>query len=134
LTRAEEQRLAGLPEWFSGNDANGDGQVAMAEYSSYWTDAKAREFLSYDHNGDGVITQREAVDGRAEGGVPAGPGPGFRAPGGPGPGGAGPGGFGPGGAGPGGSGPGGRPMGPPAGKPPASPENSGDAEKPWWLQ
>jgi Ca2+-binding EF-hand superfamily protein len=56
------ERLSGdVPDWFLDRDANGDGQVAMAEYTSFWTDSKAREFARYDHNNDGVITPQESV-------------------------------------------------------------------------
>jgi hypothetical protein len=109
FTTADERLLEGLPEWFAGYDANGDGQVAMAEYSSFWTDAKAREFLSYDHNGDGLITQREAVDGPAEGGAPGG---GVA-------------------ASPAAASPAGEPS---ADEPVGSSEKAGEGEKPWWLQ
>ena len=108
-----------LPDWLARYDANGDGQVAMAEYSSSWTDAKVREFLSYDHNGDGLITQREAKDGPAQGAVAAGPAMGGPVPGGP---------------PPRGPGPGDLPGGPPAAKPAGSPPTAAGGEKPWWIQ
>jgi len=60
LTPAE--RLPeGLPEWFAGKDANGDGQVSMAEYARSWTDAVAAEFARYDLNDDGLITPQECL-------------------------------------------------------------------------
>ena len=49
----------GLPDWFARCDRDGDGQVAMAEYSSTWSESKAAEFAKHDTNGDGVITQKE---------------------------------------------------------------------------
>ena len=60
--KATELLPDGLPDWFARNDVNGDGQVAMAEYSSFWSDSKAREFLRYDRNHDGMITPRECLD------------------------------------------------------------------------
>jgi hypothetical protein len=57
----------GLPPWFKDFDRNEDGQVAMAEYRQYWTDADVRRFESYDLNGDGVITPRECLNGGAAG-------------------------------------------------------------------
>ena len=61
LTPAE--RLpAGLPEWFARKDANGDGQVSMAEFSSIWNDDVAAEFAKYDLNNDGVITPAECLE------------------------------------------------------------------------
>jgi hypothetical protein len=60
LTPAE--RLpSGLPGWFSQSDRDGDGQVMMAEYSSYWTDEKIKEFNKYDLNADGTITPNECL-------------------------------------------------------------------------
>lgn len=57
----------GLPDWFARKDTDGDGQVAMAEYASFWTISSANEFGRYDLNGDGIITPRECLQ------TPAGP-------------------------------------------------------------
>jgi len=59
--RPKERLPDGLPKWFAEKDADGDGQVSMAEYSSYWTDAKAAEFSRLDANNDGTITPRECL-------------------------------------------------------------------------
>jgi Ca2+-binding EF-hand superfamily protein len=59
--RATERLPAGLPDWFTRDDADGDGQVTMAEFSSTWTDSKAAEFAAYDLNGDGTITPQECL-------------------------------------------------------------------------
>ncbi len=56
---AAERLPKGLPEWFTTNDANGDGQISMAEFATNWNDAKVEEFLRYDLNGDGIITAAE---------------------------------------------------------------------------
>ncbi len=56
-----ERLPEGLPEWFEERDGNADGQVTMAEYSSYWSDSKAREYLRYDLNDDGVVTPNECL-------------------------------------------------------------------------
>jgi len=56
-----ERLPKGLPEWFARKDADGDGQVSMAESSSFWDDAKAAEFGGYDLNNDGVITPAECL-------------------------------------------------------------------------
>ncbi|MEO0529866.1 MAG: hypothetical protein AAF266_04725 [Planctomycetota bacterium] len=53
---------SGLPSWFADRDADGDGQVAMHEYSRRWTDSTARRFLRFDKNDDGLITPSEALD------------------------------------------------------------------------
>ncbi|MEX1042845.1 MAG: hypothetical protein WDZ51_19585 [Pirellulaceae bacterium] len=61
LTPAE--RLPrGLPDWFKQNDADGDGQISMGEFTDSWTESKVKEFERYDLNGDGVITAQEALD------------------------------------------------------------------------
>jgi len=58
---AAERLPDGLPDWFLRNDANGDGQIAMSEFSATWSDTKAAEFAHYDQNGDGVITPKECL-------------------------------------------------------------------------
>jgi Ca2+-binding EF-hand superfamily protein len=57
-----ERLPKGLPDWFARNDANGDGQVMMAEYSTSFTDTVVAEFLKYDVNRDGVITPDECLE------------------------------------------------------------------------
>lgn len=57
-----ERLPKGLPDWFARKDADGDGQVTMAEYSSLWSDATARDFRKYDLNDDGVITPQECLE------------------------------------------------------------------------
>jgi hypothetical protein len=64
--RASELLPPGLPDWFASHDANGDGQVAMAEYSSSWSDSEVREFNRYDLNHDGLITPRECLGAPTE--------------------------------------------------------------------
>jgi len=56
-----ERLPKGLPDWFARNDADGDGQVHMSEYTTSWTDAKAEEFTKLDLNGDGFITSFECL-------------------------------------------------------------------------
>lgn len=58
---AAERLPEGLPGWFTERDQNKDGQISMAEYSSYWSDTKAREYLRYDLNDDGMITPDECL-------------------------------------------------------------------------
>ncbi len=50
-----------LPDWFVQKDADGDGQVAMAEYAIDWSTFRATEFVRYDRNNDGVITPSECL-------------------------------------------------------------------------
>ena len=57
-----KQRLPdGLPSWFVARDANGDGQLTLAEFSSAATSADLRQFAALDANGDGVITAAECT-------------------------------------------------------------------------
>ncbi len=51
----------GVPGYFSDKDANGDGQVTMAEFTSEWDDEQVKAFFDSDFNRDGVITVDEAM-------------------------------------------------------------------------
>ncbi len=51
----------GLPGFFTDKDANDDGQVTMAEFSSEWNAEVVAEYFSSDLNGDGIITAAEAI-------------------------------------------------------------------------
>lgn len=51
----------GLPDWFPRDDADGDGQVAMAEFSVTWSDSVMSDFNQFDLNRDGMITPRECL-------------------------------------------------------------------------
>jgi Ca2+-binding EF-hand superfamily protein len=60
--RTPAERLPdGLPEWFASRDADADGQVAMAEFATSWSDAKVKEFTDWDANGDGILTPAECL-------------------------------------------------------------------------
>ena len=58
---AADRLPAGLPGWFKSKDANGDGQVAMNEYSRSWSKSSVADFRRYDLNDDGVVTSKEAA-------------------------------------------------------------------------
>ncbi len=58
---ADRLPATGLPSWFKSRDANGDGQVAMSEYSRSWSDRTVSEFRRYDLDNDGIVTSKEAV-------------------------------------------------------------------------
>jgi len=58
---AKERLPKEIPGWFTSKDRDGDGQVAMAEYSSRWSDRDAEAFARYDVNGDGFIGITEAL-------------------------------------------------------------------------
>lgn len=57
--------VEGLPGWFYELDGNRDGQVAMEEFATEWSEAKIREFTSLDVNGDGLLTVSEVTDSKA---------------------------------------------------------------------
>ncbi len=59
----------GLPPWFPRDDADGDGQVAMAEFSVSWTDSVMSDFSQFDLNQDGMITPQECLKAGADGAV-----------------------------------------------------------------
>ena len=76
--RTAAERLAGyegLPEWFARADANGDGQVKMAEYSTSWTDQVVADFAQFDLNQDGIVTPSECVKATEAGAVQGSPAP-----------------------------------------------------------
>ncbi len=49
----------GLPDWFVGRDADGDGQLTLAEFAPRPTPAQLAEFARMDANRDGLVTARE---------------------------------------------------------------------------
>lgn len=59
---AAERLPKGLPDWFLRQDADADGQVAMVEYATSWTESTAAEFQKYDLDGDGFITPDECLE------------------------------------------------------------------------
>ncbi len=62
----------GLPRFFTDRDANGDGQVTMAEYASEWNESVIAEYFRSDLNGDGIITTGEAMRALEMGDTPSG--------------------------------------------------------------
>ena len=67
FTTASERLPEGLPEWFGRNDANADGQVAMAEFSASWSTKTVADFAQFDVNGDGVVTAEECLVAKEKG-------------------------------------------------------------------
>jgi Ca2+-binding EF-hand superfamily protein len=61
IVAAIERLPAGLPDWFARNDADGDGQISMSEFSASWTDSVFDEFDQFDLNQDGLITPQECL-------------------------------------------------------------------------
>jgi hypothetical protein len=53
----------GLPAWFLRLDSDGDGQLTQSEFAPTGSPAALQEFDTYDHNGDGIITAKEAAAG-----------------------------------------------------------------------
>lgn len=66
LLTPTERLPKGLPTWFARNDADADGQVTMAEYSTSWNETTVIEFNRFDKNSDGVITPEECLIGEKE--------------------------------------------------------------------
>lgn len=60
---APRDRLAGVPDWFLSRDADGDGQLTLAEYAPQHNASALAEFARYDRNGDGVVTPQECRRG-----------------------------------------------------------------------
>jgi Ca2+-binding EF-hand superfamily protein len=50
---------AGLPDWFTARDLDGDGQLSLSEFAPHPTQADLEDFARYDKNGDGYVTARE---------------------------------------------------------------------------
>ncbi len=69
MKKPAEREASDLPAWFTRQDANGDGQVSMAEYSRSWSEAVAKEFATFDRNGDGIITTKECLQAVEDGAV-----------------------------------------------------------------
>jgi hypothetical protein len=53
-----------LPEWFLERDADGDGQLTLAEFAPQATAAQVAQFRQMDLNQDGVVTAVECVRGK----------------------------------------------------------------------
>ncbi len=64
-----EQLPKGLPDWFARDDADGDGQVSMHEFSTSWTEALLSDYQQFDLNGDGLITPAECLAAIEKGAV-----------------------------------------------------------------
>lgn len=59
--RLSESMPRKLRESFLTADKDGDGQIAMDEFASFWSKRKAAEFAELDGNNDGVITPTEYI-------------------------------------------------------------------------
>jgi subtilisin-like proprotein convertase family protein/Ca2+-binding EF-hand superfamily protein len=55
----------GLPGWFFELDADRDGQVAMSEFATEWTNDKLEEFAALDINDDGFLAAAEVASSKA---------------------------------------------------------------------
>jgi Ca2+-binding EF-hand superfamily protein len=55
-----------LRDWFVRKDADLDGQVSMAEFSTVWQSDKLGEFANLDLNGDGLIVPKEYLRATTE--------------------------------------------------------------------
>lgn len=54
-----------LREGFISLDKDGDGQIAMSEYASTWSEDKVSEFTSLDLDRDGTVTPKEYAAARS---------------------------------------------------------------------
>jgi Ca2+-binding EF-hand superfamily protein len=61
-----------LPDWFAKNDADGDGQVAWAEFCRSAGSSAVADFRQFDLNDDGLITPQECLKAKAKGAVRTG--------------------------------------------------------------
>ncbi len=66
---AIERLPEGLPPWFSQNDGDADGQVAMAEFSTSWSGQTLADFRQFDLNLDGIVTSDECLRATDNGAV-----------------------------------------------------------------
>ncbi len=48
-----------VPGWFLDDDYNGDGQIAMSEYTDQWSEKTLNEYYKFDANKDGMISFKE---------------------------------------------------------------------------
>jgi len=62
---------AGVPAWFIERDADGDGQLSLAEYSPKLLKSEIDEFKRHDANQDGIVTAKELL-GSAKDAAPTG--------------------------------------------------------------
>ena len=67
-----ERLPEGIPDWFARDDADGDGQIAMSEFSVSWTDGVLAEYNQFDLNRDGLITPSECLAAKNKGAVRGG--------------------------------------------------------------
>ena len=49
----------GLPDWFLQRDADGDGQLTLAEFAPNGTGSQRDQFARLNANGDGFLTPKE---------------------------------------------------------------------------
>ncbi len=69
LTPAERLResMSGrIRDAFLDLDQDGDGQVAMSEFATTWTDEKVEEFAALDANRDGLVTPAEYSEAKSD--------------------------------------------------------------------
>lgn len=55
-----ERLPADIPDWFREKDQDRDGQIAMREFASKWSQSQVERFRNQDHNGDGFLSPQEA--------------------------------------------------------------------------
>jgi hypothetical protein len=64
--RLQNTLEGGDRDWFLDKDQNGDGQIAMSEFSGAWSQETLEEFSTLDLNADGMITPKEYVRAKSD--------------------------------------------------------------------
>ncbi len=65
--RSVDRLPPGLPDWFIRRDANGDGQLTLAEFAPKAAKTQLDQFARHDLNRDGLITAKEYLRSNARG-------------------------------------------------------------------
>ncbi len=65
--RSVDRLPPGLPDWFIRRDADGDGQLTLAEFAPKAAKTQLDQFARHDLNRDGIITAKEYLRGTARG-------------------------------------------------------------------
>jgi Ca2+-binding EF-hand superfamily protein len=60
-SKEKSDKVSGKPDWFTRDDADGDSQISMNEFSSKWDEKTLANFQLFDLNADGFITTVEVL-------------------------------------------------------------------------
>ena len=64
--RLQNTLEGGDRDWFLEKDQDGDGQIAMSEFSGAWSQETVEEFSTLDLNADGMITPKEYARSKSD--------------------------------------------------------------------